>query len=149
MNEYKKSLEVRWADLDPNFHVRHSVYYDWAATIRTSFLYENGLTHEVMMKEHFGPVLFREECQFRREIRFGDVLEINYKALKIRKDYARFTMQHEIIGKDGTLHAIITVDGAWMDTQLRKLAMPPDIIKKMVDVLPKSEHFEWTEIPVK
>ena len=29
---------LRWSDLDPNGHVRHSVYYDWAATVRLAYL---------------------------------------------------------------------------------------------------------------
>jgi acyl-CoA thioester hydrolase len=148
MNEFTENIALRWADLDPNFHVRHSVYYDWGATIRTNFMNSHGLTLAVMQKEHFGPVLFREECVFKREIRFGDALTINYKALKIRKDYARFTMIHEIVKTDGTLCAVITVDGAWMDTQLRKLTVPPVIGKTMVDALPKSAQFEWTESPI-
>ncbi|MBI1782589.1 MAG: thioesterase, partial [Sphingobacteriales bacterium] len=44
--EYSKLVEVRWADLDPNFHVLHSKYYDFGAYIRMSYLTENGITPE-------------------------------------------------------------------------------------------------------
>jgi len=148
MNEYTQKITLRWADLDPNYHVRHSVYYDWGATIRTDFMNAQGLTLEIMQKEHFGPVLFREECVFKREIKFGDDLTINYKAFKIRKDFARFSMVHEILKADGTLCAVITVDGAWIDTQLRKLTIPANIGKEMIEALPKASNFEWIEIPV-
>ena len=40
---YRKSLDIRWADLDPNFHVLHSKYYDFGAYCRMSFMTENGL----------------------------------------------------------------------------------------------------------
>ncbi len=147
MNDYTQKIALRWADLDPNFHVRHSVYYDWGATIRTDFMTSQGLTLQVMQKEHFGPVLFREECIFKKEIRFGDELTINYKALKIRKDFARFSMIHEIVRADATLCAVITVDGAWIDTNLRKLTIPPNVGKEMIEALPKAINFEWIEIP--
>lgn len=147
MNEYSQIITLRWADLDPNFHVRHSVYYDWGATIRTDFMTSHGLTLAVMQEKNFGPVLFREECIFKREIRYGDELTINYKAQKIRKDYARFTMVHEISKTDGTLCAMITVDGAWIDTNLRKLTIPPLVGKEMIEALPKSSNFEWIELP--
>mgnify|MGYP003585020384 CR=1 FL=1 len=141
--EYSKPISIRWADLDPNFHVRHSVYYDFGAQIRVEFLADNGVTPELMIKKHFGPVLFREEAVFRREIRSGDKLTINVKMLKLKQDHSRFTMIHEIIREDGTLCAKITVDGAWMDTHLRKLTTPPEEVVQMTDAMPKAEEFEW------
>lgn len=27
MNEIKYPVHLRWADMDPNFHLRHDVYY--------------------------------------------------------------------------------------------------------------------------
>jgi acyl-CoA thioester hydrolase len=41
-------VQVRWADIDANFHVRHSVYYDWGATVRMHYLEQCGLTTQVM-----------------------------------------------------------------------------------------------------
>ncbi|MBS1565552.1 MAG: thioesterase, partial [Bacteroidetes bacterium] len=31
MNEFNRYPELRWADMDPNLHLRHSVYYDLGA----------------------------------------------------------------------------------------------------------------------
>jgi acyl-CoA thioesterase FadM len=31
---FSKQLSFRWSDLDPNFHVRHSAYYDFGAQHR-------------------------------------------------------------------------------------------------------------------
>lgn len=33
-----KEFEVKWADLDPNRHMRHSAYNDYAAHMRVKFL---------------------------------------------------------------------------------------------------------------
>ncbi|MND75580.1 hypothetical protein D3C80_672060 [compost metagenome] len=96
-----------------------------------------------MIEKHFGPVLFREEAVFRKEIRSGDKLAINVKLQKLREDHSRFTMIHEIKREDGTLCAKITVDGAWMDTHLRKLTAPPEEVVQMTDAMPKAEDFEW------
>ena len=38
MKDFIKEIQVRWSDLDPNFHLRHSVYYDWGAYCRIEFL---------------------------------------------------------------------------------------------------------------
>ena len=34
MASFSKQLSFRWSDLDPNFHVRHSTYYDFGAQHR-------------------------------------------------------------------------------------------------------------------
>src|SRR6202451_1009142 len=125
MNEYLKPIDIRWADLDPNFHLRHSVYYDYGAYCRVSFLEENGLTNRLMQELHIGPILFREEAVFRREIRLGDVLKIDLEVLKSRKDFSRWTIRHQFIKEENTLAAVVTVEGAWINTLARKLATPP------------------------
>lgn len=145
MSDFTKQVEVRWSDMDPNFHLRHSVYYDWGAYLRLSFLSEHGLTPSVMQQLHMGPILFREECVFKREIVFGDVVTINVAVSKSRRDMSRWSMVHKVWKNSDVLSAIITVDGAWIDTQMRKLASPPVMIQSVFKVMPKTENFEWTD----
>jgi len=146
MTGFSKNVEVRWSDMDPNFHLRHSVYYDWGAYMRLTFLLEQGITPAVMQQLHFGPILFREECVFKREIAFGDKVSVNLFASKSRRDMSRWSMIHEIWKNNDTLSAVVTVDGAWIDTKIRKLATPPAMIQSVFEALPKTENFEWVEI---
>src|SRR3954466_10535648 len=146
MDVYRRRVEVRWSDLDPNYHLRHSVYYDWGAYIRLTFLNEHGLTPLVMRQYHFGPILFREECLFKKEILFGDIVEINLQVTKSRKDFSRLSIAHEIYKSTDTLSAIITVDIAWIDTKLRKLTVPPPILDQTFEAIPKAENFEWMKV---
>ncbi|MFC4263677.1 acyl-CoA thioesterase [Ferruginibacter yonginensis] len=141
MNIFEKSVEIRWADLDPNFHVLHSKYYDFGAYCRTAFLIENGLTPMMMAQLQIGPVLFREECIFKRELVFGDKVTINMKVEKLTADFGRWSMVHEIFKNDSTLSAIINIDGAWLNTAIRKLAAPPTIVQAMFDKAPKTDTF--------
>lgn len=144
MNEgiYQETVSVRWADLDPNFHVRHSVYYDWGAAVRMNFLTKHGLSTPVLMQLGIGPILFKEECVFQKEIKFEDQVTINIKVLKARKDFSRWTLQHELI-KNDRVAATITVHGAWMDIRIRKLAAPPPQAVEVFSKIVKSENFEW------
>ncbi|MBX2926094.1 MAG: thioesterase family protein [Chitinophagaceae bacterium] len=143
MESYKKYPEVRWADLDPNFHMLHSRYYDLGAYIRMCFLTEHGVTPVAMQEQNLGPILFREECVFKREIKFGDKVEIDFKMLKAKKDGSRWSMQHHIVTNNETLAAVITVEGAWINTLRRKLATPPPAFAEAFDKIPKAENFEW------
>ena len=136
-------VQIRWSDLDPNFHIRHSVYYDWGAFCRIEFLNEYGLTGAVMSELQLGPILFREECVFRKAIRMEDKLFINLQILKARKDYSRWSIQHQLIKNDGVLSAVLTVDGAWMNTQARKLSSPPQKVHEVFERMPRAEGFEW------
>ena len=145
MESFIKELQIRWADLDPNFHLRHSVYYDWGALSRIEFLYAHGLTAELMGQQHFGPILFREECIFKKEVRLGDKISIGLRLLKARRDYSRWTIQHDILKNDDVISAILTVDGAWLDTQKRKLAVPPSQVLNVFSQMPVEKNFQWLD----
>ncbi|MCW3108853.1 MAG: thioesterase [Segetibacter sp.] len=142
---YSKPVEIRWSDLDPNFHVRHSVYYDFGAFVRMSFLTEFGLSTGVLMQHQLGPILFREECVFKREIHFKDVISINLVLKQCTSTYSRWTMQHEIIKNEDLVAAIITVDGAWMDTAKRKLTVPPAFVVPAMEKIPRAADFRLME----
>ncbi|MBC7866347.1 MAG: thioesterase family protein [Gloeobacteraceae cyanobacterium ES-bin-316] len=136
-----KQVEIRWADLDPNFHVLHSRYYDFGAYCRMAFFVENGLTPAWMKEQEIGPILFREEAVFKKEIVFGDLLHINLQILKLTSDMGRWSMRHELYKNKETLAAIITVDGAWLNTRLRKLARLPAAMQQLFDAAPKATEF--------
>lgn len=142
---FKRPVTLRWADLDPNGHARHSVYYDFGAAIRVDFLNAAGITMKFMEAYHFGPILFREEAIFRRELRYGDPLWISLLVTKARCDGSRFSFRHEISRDDGALCATINVDGAWIDTQLRKLTAPPEAVARMFENGPKPADFQWLD----
>lgn len=141
---YSKKLDIRWADLDPNFHVLHSKYYDFGAYCRMAFLTEHGLTAALMRQHHFGPIIFREECFFKREISFGEEIIITLAVKSHSADYSRWSMEHEI-RKGEIVAATINIDGAWMDTIKRKLTVPPAEVIHIFEHAPRSAGFTITE----
>ena len=136
MTAFEKNIEIRWSDLDPNNHLRHSAYYDYGAYSRICFLNEHGLTAEIMLQHNIGPILFREECLFKKEIKFGDTIMVNVKLDKVTPDFSRWTMIHELWKNGNILAAVITVDGAWIDTKLRKLAKLPEQLSTAFKAMP-------------
>jgi acyl-CoA thioester hydrolase len=145
MEKFSRDIQVRWSDLDPNFHLRHSVYYDWGALSRIEFLHAFGLTTALMAKLHFGPILFREECVFKKEIYLHDKVTIDLLLLKSRRDYSRWTIQHAIRKNEDILTAILTCDGAWLDTIQRKLTVPPAEASHVFSQMPLHENFQWAD----
>ncbi|MBA2499479.1 MAG: acyl-CoA thioesterase [Chitinophagaceae bacterium] len=144
MNDFVTHVQVRWSDLDPNFHLRHSVYYDWGALCRINFFYKFGLTSSLMQQFHLGPILFREECIFKKEIHLQDTVMIDLILKKGNRDISRWSIQHRVLKNDNILSAIITVDGAWIDTSKRKLTVPPDQAIAVFEQMPKGADFVWS-----
>lgn len=136
-------LQIRWADIDANHHMRHSVYYDFGAQARIDCLAKYGITMVMMQELKIGPIVFREECIFRKEVRAADQLSISVAVSKLRNDFARFSFRHEIVKSDGTSCAIINIDGAWLDTELRKLKIPPPEIAGLMKDFPRTDDFVW------
>lgn len=139
---FSNLISIRWADLDPNFHLRHSVYYDFGAQQRIEVLHALGITTKVMQEQHFGPIIFREECVFRKEIKVNDKVLITTKVSKMRPDGSRWTFQHEFLNEEGKRLALLTLDGAWLDTQLRKLVSPiPAVVREALQFFPRTDDF--------
>lgn len=145
MENFLLPVELRWADLDPNWHVRHSAYYDYGANCRVSFLDRGGITAQFMHKEGFGPIIFREECVFKKELLAGDRLSIDISLLAARRDFSRWTIQHQIFKNGEILAAVLTLEGAWLDTGKRKLCVPPEQVQACFTDAPRASAFTWLD----
>ena len=146
MNPFVLPISLRWSDIDANRHLRHSVYYDFAAAMRVNILISQGLTTAKMEELQIGPILFREEAIFKREILLEDKLTIDAHVTKSTEDFGRFSIRHQIMKGDGAVAAIINVDIAWIDLQKRRLAVPPEAVRHVFEAWPKSDDFQWTPV---
>ncbi|MFA5974479.1 MAG: thioesterase family protein [Lentimicrobiaceae bacterium] len=142
MQNYSKQFDVIWADLDPNRHMRHTAYNDYAAQVRVAFMYDNGLGFEEMEKLKLGPVLFKEETRFLSEVRMGERITVDLQIAGLSSDGERWKMVHQVFKNDGALSAVITVEGAWIDMAKRKLKPPPEQLVKKFNELIKTTDFQ-------
>lgn len=143
MTKLAETIQIRWADIDANRHLRHSVYYDYGASLRLKVLSERGLTTHKLEELMVGPVLFREEAIFRREILFEDTITLTVELVKATEDYGRWSLRHQFMKNEDTLAATLNVDGAWIDLKLRKLAKPNDFIRNIFENFPKAPDFQF------
>jgi acyl-CoA thioester hydrolase len=138
--------EVLWAQIDANQHMRHSAYADVVAQARLNMMRSVGLDAKMLIGSGIGPVIFREELVYLREIGLNEVIKATGEVTRSRPDGSRWTIRHEIYRSDGVKAAIITVDGAWIDLNKRKLTLLPDDIKDLFKASPRSEDYV-EEIP--
>lgn len=132
---------VMWSQIDANMHLRHSAYADFAAQARLTLLEKFGMDGRLFVKMHIGPILFREELIYLREIHANDTVQVTCEMTKCRPDGSRWSLRHEIYRKDGTKSAVVNVDGAWIDTQQRKLVSLPDDLMEKFKAIPRSADF--------
>lgn len=143
MSTFSMPVSIRWSDIDANRHLRHSVYYDFGAAGRMQLLSERGLTTHKLEELQIGPILFREEAVFRREILLEDKITLTVEMHKSTADFSRWSLRHTFLKGDGVLAATLTIDGAWIDLQARKLAKPSEFIQNIFSEFPRSSDFEW------
>lgn len=143
MNTFEKIIEVKWADVDQNRHVRHSAYYDYGAFVRIRFISESGFDAHKLSDLKIGPILFKEECSFIKEIHPDDILRVNVLNGETSEDGARWTLHHELFNQHNNKVAHITAIGAWMDTEKRRLTTPPQKLADAFNSLQSGEDYVY------
>ncbi len=122
---HNQNYTVRWAELDPNGHMRHSAYADFAADQRVQWLATIGYDIRRFAELRLGPILFREETKFVKELHGGEAIRVEGRVTAATPDGTRWTILHTIYKADGRVAATVEVDGAWLDLDRRKLTAPP------------------------
>jgi acyl-CoA thioester hydrolase len=141
MQVFEKTIQVRWADVDQNRHVRHSVYYDYGAFIRMRLIHAAGYSAAALTDKAVGPILFEEKCSFIREILLEDSIRINVLKENVNADASRWTLHHELFNQHDQKVAHITAVGAWLDLGKRKLTVPPAELGEAFNALPAGEGY--------
>jgi len=136
------TFHSKWADFDANKHMRHTAYNDYAAESRVRFFNANSFNIDRFEKENFGPILFKEETTFLKEIKLGEDITVELFLEGLSKLGERFKLYHKIYRQDGVLAAEIRVFGAWIDLGKRKLTKPPLELTDIMYHLEKTDSFE-------
>lgn len=140
--KFEVNFNTKWSDFDPNRHMRHTAYNDYAAEVRVRFFQEHGLSINEFAKLNIGPILFKEETSFYKEIHIGENIDVHMELEGVSKGIERWRFNHQIYNKDGILSAEIKVYGAWIDLIKRKLTVPPSEFVKIFEDLPKTKNFK-------
>ena len=139
---YQVEFNTKWSDFDPNRHMRHTAYNDYAAEVRIRYFSHAGFPVDAIAKDKIGPILFTEYTSFRKEIKSGEKIVVNVKLQGLSEDKGRWKLRHEVINEAGKVAAIIEVYGAWIDLEKRKLAVLPKKYDPLLDHMEKTEDFE-------
>jgi acyl-CoA thioester hydrolase len=139
---YSQSYRVKWADLDPNGHVRHSAYDDYAVDTRVRWMEQNGFPPRRFAELGFGPVILRQESRFYREVTLEDTITVTIQLKGLSADGSRWKVQHDILKASGEKAAALEIEGSWLDLRTRKAMAPPAELLRLFTQVQQPEELE-------
>jgi acyl-CoA thioester hydrolase len=142
---FEKTFHVGWADVDLNGHLRNTAFIDLAVDVRIFYFEANGFPVTEFHRRRFGPVMMRDEIDYRRELHMMEDIRIDLKLAGVSADVSRFRLRQDMFKSDGTLAARLFSTGGWLSFDTRKLIVPPPEVADMWAKLIRTEDFE--ELP--
>lgn len=133
--------QVLWSQIDANGHLRHSAYSDLCTQARSNMMKQVGFSMQEFSKHKIGPILFKEETIYFKEVRIDEEVYVKVLMTKFNSENHRFSITHELYNSKDIKCAVVNVDGAWMDLVTRKLTLIPNELISLIEFIPKSEDF--------
>lgn len=143
---YRQTFQAGWGDMDFNAHMANTAFLDRAADVRMMFFAEHGFPIAEFRERQFGPVLFRDEIDYQREISLLETFSVELAMAGLAPDGSRFIMQNTIINAAGKTCARIQSSGGWLNLETRKLMLPPADLLAALNAITRTESF--AELPV-
>lgn len=140
-NPYSRVYQVKWADVDPNGHIRHTIYGDFAVDVRVHFMAEHGFSLERLREQGIGPVILRDETAYRREVRMAETVTVDMKLAGLSPDGSHWIFEHQVFKADGKKAAVLRVEGGWLDLGRRTLVVPPAEFGRLTGALERTADF--------
>lgn len=128
---YQKSFEVRWSDCDANKHMRHSAYADFCAHTRVGFMEEIGMNQQWLEDNGLGPVLFKEETEYFRELFMGETVIVTVEPGEPTGSEKSVRVINCIYRENGDLAARHGAVFGWFDSETRKVVKLPEKIRQL------------------
>jgi acyl-CoA thioester hydrolase len=142
MDRFLETFVVRWGDCDLNGHVRNTLYSEYCIETRMAYLTKHGFGYEQFAAHALGPVILREEIDYRRELRVGERVGVDFWQLGLSPDFAKFKLAHDLYKENGKQAARVVLFGGWMDLRSRKLVVPPELLARAMVHVPRGEPAE-------
>jgi acyl-CoA thioester hydrolase len=142
VNEYSRTYEIRWSDLDANGHVNYSAYINAAGDIRYRFFWEHGFPPEKFEQLGMGPTYTAIHAEFLREVRLGETVTITFTVSGLSPQGVRWKVHHDILKANGKKAAHLDVEGAIFDFATRKPTIPSPELLQIFSLIPQAKDFE-------
>lgn len=124
---------VHYYETDQMAIVHHSNYIRWFEEARSDFLEQIGLPYDKIEEEGILIPVLKAACEYKRAIRFGDVVHIILKVTFFNG--IRFKVSYQVVGKEtGVLHATGETEHGFVDKNMVPVRMKKEY-PKMYEML--------------
>ena len=90
-------IRSRWGEIDSNGHMRNVAYLDISANSRMEFFNANGYTLTEFFGAGLGPVVLKDEIEYKREVRLAEDLTVTNELAGMSEDNTRFIFRNQFI----------------------------------------------------
>lgn len=139
---FLKEFEIRWTDLDANWHLANTSYMGYAAHMRMEFINKIGLGPQQMKSLNIGPVVFNESIHYFKEVLPNQSIQVSAALSGLSAEGKFFSFQHDFYFSDGTNLARVKVIGGWINLSSRKLTALPETVVTNFSRAPKTADFK-------
>lgn len=146
---FEKTFHVGWAHIDFNGHMGNTSFLNLAVDVRMYFFKENVFPVTEFQRQRFGPVVWKDEIEYYKEMYLLDKIRITLQLAGISEDASRFRLRNEFFREDGKLAARLNTTGGWLDLDKRKLIVPPTELGDALRNLVRPEDFEILQSSMK
>ncbi len=138
---FEKTLYAGWGDMDFNSHMRNTAFLDKSGDVRMMFFSEHGFPMSEFLKLQLGPVIFKDEIEYFKEVRLLEGIRITLECAGLSPNGSRYLLKNEFLRPDGKAIARIRSWGGWLDLAARKLTTPSPTLLKAFEAMPRSGDF--------
>lgn len=140
--QFFSEFDVKSKDIDQNGHLRHTMYSEFAEQTRVNFMISMKLMPGFLEQARLGPILFREELIYHREIRVGEHIKVSLLLQGMTRDARKIHLINEIYRGDGIRACTVYTILSWMDLIKRRIVSPPDEVRAAYALLEKAPDYE-------
>lgn len=142
MDEYSRTYEIRFSDIDANRHVNYAAYIDAAGDLRYRFFTEHGFPPEKFTELGIGPVYTTIHAEFFREVRMGESVLITYALAGLSPSGARWKVHHDIRKSNGKKAVTLDIEGTILNLSTRQPTAPSAELLTTFNMIPHTANFE-------
>ena len=134
-------VRTRWGEMDQNGHMRNVAYLDLSANCRMEFFDANGYTLMDFFGAGFGPIVLKDEIEYRAEVRLAEEITITNELAGMNEEGSRFIFRNRFVRADGKLAASVSSLVMFLDLATRKKMAPPEKLFSAILSMNKSEDY--------
>ncbi len=142
MNQYSRTYEIRWSDIDANGHVNYAAYINATGDLRYHFFSEHNFPPERFVQLGIGPIYTAIHALFFREVRLGETVTINYALSGLSPQGGHWKVHHDILKSNGKKAVSIDLEGTILDLSTRKPVLPIPELLQTFNLIPRAKAVE-------